>query len=80
MLVGDLISVTVVFQSNVGHRLLVKKGWKAGQGLGKQNQGNHHWIETCQKYSDILLGDMCLTVSVTILNVGFKSVIISLGF
>ena len=29
----------VVLQSNVGHQLLVKQGWQAGQGLGKQNQG-----------------------------------------
>lgn len=26
-------------QNNIGHRLLVKQGWQAGQGLGKQLQG-----------------------------------------
>ena len=31
-----------VFQNNIGHKLLVKQGWQAGQGLGKQLQGTTH--------------------------------------
>lgn len=31
-----------VFQNNIGHKLLLKQGWQAGQGLGKQLQGKTH--------------------------------------
>ena len=30
---------SLLFQNNIGHKLLVKQGWQEGQGLGKQLQG-----------------------------------------